>query len=112
MTHKNILVEEVARGISNPTYSSDLQATKELMELFDYIKETKPLGEWASRKPLETAEDYIQMYDDNYYTYQTWDELIKSEEEQGASGLTEIECRMEINHSIFKLPCGWYVQYV
>lgn len=111
MKHKNILVKEVAVGLSNFTYADNLKATKELMELFDYIKETKPLGEWASRKPLKTAEDYIKMYDDNYYTYQTWDELVNSEEEQN-DGLTEIECRMEINHSIFKLPCGWYVQYV
>ena len=62
-------------------------------------------------KPLETWEDYVRMYDDNFYTYSTWDELVKSEEEQ-TDGLTEIECRMEINNTIFKLPCGWYVQYV
>lgn len=101
MKHKNISVKEVATGLSNFTYADNLQATKELMELFDYIAETE----------LETAEDYIKMYDDNYYTYQTFDELIESEEEQ-SDGLTEIECRMEINNTIFKLPCGWYVQYV
>lgn len=107
MKHKNILVKEVANRLSNPTYSNDLQATKELMELFDYINESKNLGVHK----LENAEDYIKMYDDSFYTYQTWDELVQSEEEQ-TYGLTEIECRMEINNTIFRLPCGWYVQYV
>lgn len=111
MTHTEEMIKKVSENISNFIYKENLQATKELMELFDYIKKERPFGDWVSRKPLETAEDYIRMYDDNYYTYQTWDELIESEEEQ-TDGLTEIECRMEINHTIWKLPCGWYVQYV
>lgn len=111
MKHKNISVKEVAVGLSNFTYADNLKATKELMELFDYIKESKILGSYESSKPLENAEDYIKVYDDNFYTYQTWDKLVESEEDQN-DGLTEIECRMEINHTIFRLPCGWYVQYV
>lgn len=101
MKHTEEMVKKVAENISNFIYKENLQATKELMELFDYI----------TRKPLETSEDYVRMYDENFYTYENFDKLVKSEEEQ-TDGLTEIECRMEINHTIWKLPCGWYVQYV
>jgi hypothetical protein len=111
MLHKNILVKDVAVGLSNFTYANNLQATKELMELFDYLKESKILGAYESSKPLENIKDYIKMYDENFYTYQTWEALVKSEEEQ-SDGWTEDECRAEINQTIFKLPCGWYVQYV
>lgn len=97
----NVECKKVANNISNPNYNENLQATKELIELFDKI----------SRKPLKTAEDYVKFYDDNFYTFSTWDSLIQSEEEQ-TDGLTEIECRMEINQTIFQLHCGWYVQYV
>lgn len=108
---KNIDVKDVAYNLSNFLYEENLQATKELMELFDYIKKEKPLGEYVSRKPLETAEDYVRMYDENFYTYLTWDDLVESEEEQ-ADGLTEEECKELLNKTIWKLPCGWYVQYV
>lgn len=111
MKHKNISVEDVAIGLSNFNYANNLKATKELMELFDYIKDSRILGVQESSRNLECSKDYIKMYDDNYYTYKTFDELVKSEEEQN-DGLTEVECRMEINHTIFRLPCGWYVQYV
>ena len=97
----NVECKKVAENISNPMYSENLQATQELIELFNEI----------SRKPLQTAEDYVKFYDDNFYTFSTWDSLIQSEEEQ-TDGLTEIECRMEINQTIFQLHCGWYVQYV
>ena len=109
MIYKNISVKEVAEGVSNCTYAENLQAAKELMELFDYLKDNKMLGFGADN--FKTAKDYIKTYDDSFYTYQTWDALIQSEEEQ-TDGLTEIECRMEINQTIFQLPCGWYVQYV
>ena len=54
MTHKNILVEEVARGLSNPTYSSDLQATKELMELSPSPAEIKWHSTTISSEPIKT----------------------------------------------------------
>lgn len=111
MKHTEEMIKQVADNISNFMYQYNLQATKELMELFDYIKGSKILGTYQSSKPLENANDYINMYDDNFYTYRTFDELIESEEDQ-TDGLTEIECRMEINHTIWRLPCGWYVQYV
>lgn len=110
MKYTEEMIKKVSQGISNPSYKDNLQATKELMELFDYLKE-HPITKLMAEKPLETWEDYVRMYDDNFYTYSTWDELVDSEEEQ-TDGLTEIECRMEINTTIFELPCGWYVQYV
>ena len=97
-------IEAVSYGISNWTYHGNFEATAQLMELFDTI----PV---AKRARLNTPEDYIRMYDDNFYTYHTWEALVKSEEEQN-NGLTEEECKAELNHTIWQLPCGWYVQYV
>lgn len=94
-------IKKISNGISNYTYHNNLVATEELIELFNTI----------SKYPLNTEEDYIKMYDDNFYTYQTWEQLVKSELEQ-SDGLTEDECKEEINHSIWRLPCRWYVQYV
>lgn len=62
-------------------------------------------------KELNSAEDYVKMYDDNFYTYQTWEDLIESEKDQ-SDGLTEDECKEQIGKTIWQLPCGWYVQYV
>jgi len=95
------IVLEVSKNISNCCYNNNLTATKELIELFDRI----------SRKQLNTFDNYVKMYDDNFYTYQTFDELVKSEEEQ-SDGLTREECVEQLNKSIWQLPCGWYVQYV
>ena len=48
-------IKKVSENISNCMYDGNLQATKELMELFDSI----------SKKQLHTVDDYIQMYDNN-----------------------------------------------
>lgn len=98
--HEN-LIYEVAQGLSNYIYANNLQATKELMELLDKI----------SKKPLLTANDYIKIYDDNYYTFQTWKELVEDEARQN-EGLTEEELKAQIGNSVWQLPYGWYVQYV
>lgn len=95
------LVKEVSSGLSNFTYHGNFQATEELINLFDRILKHKP----------QTAAEYIKAYDDNFYTYHTWKELIDSEKEQ-SDGLTEDECRSEIGKTIWQLPCGWFVQYV
>lgn len=97
-------VEIVSWNLSNWTYHGNIEATEQLMELFDTINVPK-------RYRLNTPEDYILMYDDNFYTYHTWEALVKSEEDQ-TDGLTEEECKEELNHTIWQLPCGWYVQYV
>ena len=103
-------VVDVAFGISNSAYSKSYEATKQLMELFDDIA-SKP---WLNiiKKPLDTVEAYIRTYDDNFYTYQSWEDLVESEEEQGVCGYTEEQLEKLLNRSIWQLPCGWYVQYV
>lgn len=97
----NIDIVKVANNISNYTYQDNLEATKQLMELLDSI----------SGWPLHNWKDYVKMYDDSFYTYHTWEELVASEAEQ-SDGFTEQECEELMNRSIWKLPCGWYVQYV
>lgn len=97
-------IEIVSYGLSNWTYHGNLEATEQLMELFNTIDVPR-------RYKLNTPEDYINMYDDNFYTYQTWEALVESEEEQN-EGLTEEECKEQLNHTIWQLPCEWYVQYV
>ncbi len=94
----------ISYNLSNWTYHGNLEATAQLIELFNTIDVPK-------RYRLNTPEDYINMYDDNFYTYQTWEALVQSEAEQ-TNGFTEEECRAELNHTIWQLPCGWYVQYV
>jgi hypothetical protein len=107
MTAKDI--EIVSWNLSNFTYHGNLKATEQLMELFDNIVDR--FNNKVAHRTLNTPEDYIRMYDDNFYTYQTWEALVESEAEQN-NGLTEEECKEELNHTIFQLPCGWYVQYV
>lgn len=97
-------IKIVSWGISNSSYQDNLEATAQLMELFENIK--------VPHRHLSTPKDYIDMYDDNFYTYWTWEQLVQSEIEQGEFGMTEEECRAELNHTIWQLPCGWYVQYV
>lgn len=94
------MVKQVMSGLSNFLYWYNEDATQQLMELLDKI----------SRIELKTANDYIKMYDENFYTYTTWDALVYSEADIG--GLTEEECKEQLNETIWQLPCGWYVQYV
>lgn len=94
------VVKQVMSGLSNFLYWYNEDATQQLMELLDKI----------SRIELKTANDYIKMYDENFYTYATWDALVYSETDIG--GMTEAECKEQLNETIWQLPCGWYVQYV
>lgn len=97
-------IETVSWNLSNPSYHGNLEATKQLMELFNVV-------DIPRRYRLNNPEDYINMYDDNFYTYWTWEALVKSEAEQ-SNGFTEEECKTELGNTIWQLPCGWYVQYV
>ena len=92
-------------------YNRNLQATDELMGLFDSLMASN-IPDWMTRHNLHSWKDYVLMYEGNYYTFETWEELIQSEVEQGKSGLTEDQCKEQLNHTIWQLPCGWYVQYV
>lgn len=94
-------IEFISYSLSNPLYHGNLTATEQLIFLFNRL----------SKHPLKTHEDYINMYDDNFYTYRTWEELVKSEADQ-SNGFTKEECIEQLNKTIWKLPCGWYVQYV
>ena len=100
----------IAKNISNPSYKDNLQAAADLVERFDDIYASGKYG-FLHAKPLDTWEDYVRMYDDNFYTYQTWQELVDSEKEQN-DGLTEDELKAEIDKTVWQLPCGWYLQYV
>ena len=108
MSKKAEMVQIISNGISNVCYSNNLQATEELMDLFDKLKE-------KLHRKLNTADEYIKMYDDHFYTFQSWDALVESEKSQ-SDGLTEEELKQELEDtehgSVWKLPCGWYVQYV
>ena len=100
---ENIIdIKTISWNLSNPSYNGNFEATKQLVELFNRI---------PHKRPLLTNKDYVDMYDDNFYTYWTWEALVQSEAEQN-NGLTEEECKAELNHTIWQLPCGWYVQYV
>lgn len=103
--YNKAFIEVVSYNLSNYTYHGNLEATEQLISLFDVL----PMN--LKRKRLNTAEDYVRMYDDSFYTYHTWEALVKSEAEQN-NGMTEEECKAELNHTIWQLPCGWYVQYV
>lgn len=94
-------IEIVSWNLSNWLYNGNLEATAQLINLFDKI----------TNRPLKTPEDYINMYDWNFYTYRTWEELVESEADQN-EGFTEEECKEQLNETIWQLPCGWYVQYV
>lgn len=103
-------IKIVSWGISNSSYQSNLEATTQLMELFDKIVDK--FNNKVTHRVLQTPEDYINMYDDSFCTYWTWEELVQSEVEQGEFGMTEEECKEQIGETIFQLPCGWFVQYV
>lgn len=96
-------IKTISWNLSNPSYNGNFEATKQLVELFNKIK--------IPHRPLNTSKDYVDMYDDNFYTYWTWEALVQSEAEQN-NGFTEEECKEELNKTIWQLPCGWYVQYV
>lgn len=101
MSEREKLIYEVSKGLSNYTYAYNLQATEQLIEVLDK----------KSRKTLVTANDYIQFYDDNWYTFQRWEDLVSDEARQ-TDGLTESELKEQIGNTVWQLPCGWYVQYV
>lgn len=108
LTSEDIL--NISHSISNWLYADNPQAVKELIKLFDIIYASGKYG-FLHEKPLNTWEDYVRMYDDNFYTYQTWQELVDSEKDQN-DGLTEEELKSEIGNTVWQLPCGWYLQYV
>lgn len=99
--YNDTTVKQVAANVCAKMYASNLQATKELMQLLDCVmKENIP----------RTPENYIRAYDGSFFTYKTFKELVNDERE--SDGLTEKECREQLGKTIWQLSCGWFVQYV
>lgn len=96
--------EYISNNLSNFLYENNTRATHQLCNLLERIANKRKIK-------LNTPDDYIRMYDDNFYTYSTWGELVESEADQN-EGLTEEELKEQKNKTVWRLPCGWYVQYV
>lgn len=103
-------IEIVSWNLSNFLYHGNLEATEQLVELLDRIVDK--INNKIVHRTLRTPQNYIDMYDDSFYTYWTWEELVESELEQAPYGMTREECEKQLNKTIWQLPCGWYVQYV
>ena len=95
------LIENVSKNIYDNMYKNNTDATKELIELLNKI----------SNNTLKGWKDYIDMYNQHFYTYKNLDELI-NEEKKLSNGFNKRKCNSELNKSIWELPCGLVVQYV
>ena len=102
----NLFIKEVSERIDNPMYNQNIILTKQLIELFDRIS-------MKYKQDLRTANDYADFYNNSFYSYKNFKDLVTSEKEQN-DGLTENEIRkcLENQIIIYRLPCGIYVQYV
>ncbi|MEG2603131.1 MAG: hypothetical protein RSA23_09655 [Carnobacterium sp.] len=92
---------KISKHIPNGNYNNNMEATEQLITLLDSVLS----------RTCKTWKEYVKVYDDSFYTYETFEALVHSEEEQ-SDGLTIDECVEELNQRIWKLPCGWYVQCV
>ena len=81
------------------------------MEIFKREKEN---GNYRLKgSSLNTIQDYICEYETWWFHYDTWDELLKSEEEQPDDyGLKEEDLKALLNQAIFKLSSGIYIQNI
>ena len=93
-------VIRASKLIPNINYRYNYEATVQLISLLDLL----------SKNRITTPEEYADMYESHFYTYKTWEELVDSE--KYIYGLSENVLHSEFNKSIWKLPCGWYIQYV
>lgn len=106
-------IEMIARNLSM-TY----EQAKDVVELFNkLVKENNKLAKGVH---FETANDYVGWWEDNWFRSHSYEELLKSEVDQGglegdvATWRKQAEefCETEMDNTIFKLPCGMYTQYV
>lgn len=95
-------VLNLSNKLSNTLYHNNVEATRQLIILFNKI---------VRNTLLVTIDDYADVYDAEFFTFQTWDDLLKSETEM-SDGWDGAECQAQMNTSIWMLPCGWYVQRV
>ena len=65
-----------------------------------------------ARPMLDNVDDYIREWENNWYRYYTWEQLLESEVDQGCSGLTESECVDLLGKAIFQITDTLYIQTV
>ncbi len=81
--------------------------TREIAEIFYTEKENENCRLRCTE--LNSVKDYITEYENSWYRYPEWKQLLESEEDQGEDGLTPEECENEKGISIFQLTSGMYV---
>lgn len=93
----------IAQGVCCPYYKEDFEATRAMAEAIA-----------AQAKPgvLSTPADYVKLYDDNFFTFKSWAELVASEKEEGELALTEDQLKQEVGRTIFQLDNGWSLERV
>ena len=98
-------IEKIAKYVLRDNF----EAAKDFVNLIDSF------DRWNTypRSRPRTWEDYVRVYDANFYTYETWNDLVQSEIEMGEDGFSEDELRQLLGIHVFQLPsCGWYVHEV
>mgnify|MGYP004629265519 CR=1 FL=1 len=93
----------IAQSVCCPYYKEDFEATRAMAEAIA-----------AQAKPgvLSTPADYVKLYDDNFFTFKSWAELVASEKEEGELALTEDQLKQEVGRTIFQLDNGWFLERV
>lgn len=97
---RNFIIH-TSRLIPNFNYHNNYEATVQLITLLDSLSKNK----------IKTPDEYANVYHSNFFTYKTWEELVDSEK-YSRYGFDEKKLHREFNKSIWRLPCGWYIQRV
>lgn len=108
MTYDIKLIKEFSDNSPNPTlFRNNLIATDQLLSILD---REAFIQKYEHR--LETAKDYNDAYlCFNCFTFENWDELLKSENEMNEFKLSEQQLKELIGSKIFQLDCGYWVQF-
>jgi hypothetical protein len=95
-------------------FAESLEKEYELAkDTVDTMYEQKEKGNYRlEATTLNSVEDYIREYENNWYTYTDFSKCVESEKDQGSYWLTEQQCIELINEAIFELPCGSVIQTV
>lgn len=96
--------------VMSETLNFTIEETREIADIF--YREKHKDNYRLNSTSLDSVEDYIREYDNNWFRYSNWQQLIESEIEQGSDGLDEDECRKLIGEAIFQLSSGMYIQTV
>lgn len=91
--------------------SFTFEEASEIAEIFYTEKEKGNIRLKHAR--LDNVHSYIKEWEDCWYRYSSYDELVQSEEDQGeADKLTLEQLEEEKGKSIFQLSSGMWVQTV